>query len=71
MVALVCKIMDDGIGRERSAQIREKSLKPHKSRCLQLIMQRVQLLNELNYTINIDFEDPESGGTVVIITIQH
>ena len=69
--ALVCKIMDDGIGRERSAQIREKSLKPHKSRGLQLIMQRVQLLNELNYTINIDFEDPESGGTVVIITIQH
>ncbi len=67
----VCKIMDDGIGRERSVQNREKSIKAHKSRGLQLIMQRVQLLNELNYNINIDFEDPESGGTTVIITIQN
>ncbi len=66
---LICKIMDDGIGRERSAQNREKSVKAHKSRGLQLIKQRVKLLNELNYNINIDFEDPESGGTVVIITI--
>ncbi len=68
---LVCKIIDDGIGRKRSAQNRDKSIRAHKSRGLQLIMQRVQLLNELNYTIQIDFEDPESGGTIVIITIQN
>ena len=68
---LVCKIIDDGIGRKRSAQNREKSIRAHKSRGLQLIMQRVQLLNELNYTIQIDFEDPESGGTIVIISIQN
>jgi len=68
---LVCKIIDDGIGRKRSAQIKEKTVKTHKSRGLQLIMQRIKLLNELNYNIKIEFEDPESGGTTVIITIQN
>ncbi len=69
--ALVCKIIDDGIGRKQSARITERSVKAHKSRGLELIMQRVKLLNELNYAITIEFEDPESGGTIVIITIQN
>ena len=68
---LICKIIDDGIGREKSAQNKEKSIQANKSRGLQLIVNRVKLLNELNYNIKIDFEDPESGGTIVIITIQN
>ncbi len=69
--ALVCKIIDDGIGRKQSALNKEKEILAHKSRGLQLIMQRVKLLNELGYYIKIDFEDPKSGGTIVIITIQN
>jgi len=68
---LVCKIIDDGIGRKQSALNKEKEILAHKSRELQLIMQRVKLLNELGYYIKIDFEDPKSGGTIVIITIQN
>jgi len=68
---LVCKIIDDGIGRKQSALNKEKEILAHKSRGLQLIMQRVKLLNELGYYIKIDFEDPKSGGTIVIITIQN
>ncbi len=69
--ALVCKITDDGIGRKKSAQKKTESVKAHKSRGLQLIMQRVKLLNELDYSITIEFEDPESGGTIVIITFEN
>ena len=68
---LVCKIIDDGIGRKQSAINKGEAVKVHKSRGLELIMQRVKLLNELNYNIKIEFEDPESGGTTVIITIQN
>ena len=69
--ALICKITDDGVGRKNSAQKKTESVKAHKSRGLQMIMQRVKLLNELNYNIKIEFEDPESGGTIVIITIEN
>lgn len=67
---LVCKIQDDGIGRTLSAEINKQSIRAYKSRGLQLIKNRVEMLNKLDYNITIDFEDPASGGTIVIIKIQ-
>lgn len=69
--ALVCTIKDDGIGRALSAEIGEQSIPAYKSRGLQLIKNRVELLNKLDYKININFEDPKEGGTVVIIHISN
>ncbi len=67
---LVCNIIDDGIGRKQAMQNKEKSIQANKSRGLQLIVSRVEMLSELDYNIKIGFEDPETGGTVVVITIQ-
>lgn len=69
--SLICSIIDDGIGRKQSAIDKEKSIKPSKSRGLQLIVNRVEMLNELDYHIEIKFEDPETGGTIVTILIQN
>ncbi len=68
---LICKIIDDGIGRKQSTENKASSIPANKSRGLQLIVNRVKLLNELDYNIQIVFEDPETGGTIVIITIQN
>lgn len=69
--ALVCVIVDNGIGRQRSKQIQDSSIKAHKSRGLQLIKDRVEMLNQLDYNIKIDFKDPKEGGTIVTIKIKY
>lgn len=68
---LVCRITDDGIGRKQSAQNRKNSIPPNKSRGMQLIMNRVKMLNELDYNIQIELIDPPEGGTIVKITMQN
>lgn len=68
---LVCKVEDDGIGRKLSTEINKQSIRAYKSRGLQLIKNRVEMLNKLDYNITIDFEDPEAGGTIVTIKIQN
>lgn len=68
---LICRIADDGIGRRRSELNKANSIRANKSRGMQLILDRVKMLNELEYHITITFEDPDEGGTIVIITIQN
>lgn len=67
---LHCEIRDNGVGRERAAEIQKKSLKSHKSRATEIVNERLEILQQvegLNLRINI--EDLERGGTKVRIDI--
>lgn len=66
---LICKIEDDGVGREKAAEIQSKSLKKYKSRGIELVRRRVEVLNEMGYEIEIQTHDRVKGGTVVSIQI--
>jgi hypothetical protein len=68
---LICKISDNGIGRKESMERKKDSIPANKSRGLELIKKRVEVLNQLGYHIEIAFDDPIEGGTKVIIKIQH
>ncbi|WP_235298902.1 sensor histidine kinase [Portibacter marinus] len=68
-------IRDNGIGREKAAQIKKNSLKKHISRATEIIEERLKLLkSEKNMDSNIIYKDLKSKegyslGTEVIITI--
>nr|WP_321408011.1 histidine kinase [uncultured Carboxylicivirga sp.] len=66
--ALVCTIVDNGIGRKKSEELKKDSIKAYESRGIELIQKRIDILNELGYNIQIRYEDPEYGGTIVTIT---
>jgi len=65
-----CIISDNGIGRKVSFMRKQQSIPANKSRGLELIKDRVEILNQLGYHISIDFIDPEEGGTIIQIKIQ-
>jgi sensor histidine kinase YesM len=69
--ALVCTIVDNGIGRKQSHALKKNSIKVHESRGLELINKRISILNELGYPIRVEYEDPEYGGTIVKITFNY
>lgn len=62
-------IVDNGIGRKESIQRKQQSIPANKSRGLELIKNRVEVLNQLGYHIEITFIDPEEGGTIIQIKI--
>lgn len=63
---LVCKVEDNGIGREAAAQLQPD--KPHRSVSTSLTQTRLELLNQLGYQIEIKIEDsPKNAGTIVTI----
>ncbi len=67
---LHCEIIDDGVGRARTAEIQRKSLKSHKSRATEIVNERLDILQKvegLNLTIRIEDLKPE--GTKVMIEI--
>ncbi len=66
---LICTIEDDGIGREKMQQIHQTSRRAYKSLGSDLVQERVDMLNQLGYTIHIRTDDRQAGGTVVTITI--
>jgi len=66
---ITCLISDNGIGRRESFQRKQQSIPANKSRGLELIKSRVEVLNQLGYHIQIDFIDPEDGGTIIQIKI--
>ncbi|MCU4175235.1 histidine kinase [Carboxylicivirga sp. N1Y90] len=68
---LLCTIVDNGIGREKSGELKSNSIKAHESRGLELINKRVDILNELGYHIDISIEDPKEGGTKVKILFNY
>lgn len=55
---LVCVIEDDGIGREKSAEIKNIQRREHKSMGMKLTTERIHLLNEINaYQYKIEITD--------------
>lgn len=64
---IVCLIQDNGIGRKESLQRKQQSIPANKSRGLELIKNRVEVLNQLGYHIEITFIDPDEGGTIIQI----
>ncbi len=66
---LQCIIEDNGVGRERAAEIQKKSIKSYQSRGTELVNRRVAILNEIGYDIDIQTNDRVGGGTVVTVLI--
>lgn len=64
---LTCVIIDDGVGRIRSAEIQKSSLKLYKSHGTSLVADRVKILNELGYLIDIKIDDNIHGGTIITV----
>ncbi|MBN8782310.1 MAG: hypothetical protein ABS85_13255 [Sphingobacteriales bacterium SCN 48-20] len=68
---LICRITDNGIGREASARLRAGSSSQHQSRGLQLVTKRLQLLQQqYQQTFEVQVEDllgvnGEVEGTMV------
>jgi len=70
---LIITIQDNGIGREASKKIKEQRLNTHKSHGLQVIKERVEILQNL-YQLQIeietiDLQGDDIQGTKVIIRI--
>ena len=66
---LCCIIEDDGIGIEKVEALQKKSLQKFKSRGTQLVKDRIAILNELEYAIEIETSERPSGGTIIKIFI--
>lgn len=72
---LLCTVEDDGIGREKSIQLKDKSDLKHKSRGMLITQKRLEILNERNPDhLNVkitDLKDEKNTpcGTKVDITI--
>lgn len=72
---LICTVIDNGIGREKSAEIKAKNHSTHNSFSTQAIKQRLELLNDklhlsdlITYTDLVSNEN-EVNGTKVVIKI--
>ena len=63
---LIIEIEDDGVGRDRAKEIKG-SRSGHVSLGTVIIDQRIELLNELGYHVNVITEDVEPHGTKVTI----
>ncbi|MEJ7680843.1 MAG: tetratricopeptide repeat protein [Segetibacter sp.] len=72
---LCCKITDDGIGRERAAELKSKSASTHKSMGMRITADRIAMLQQkkqINTTIKITdlvLPDGSAGGTKVLLKI--
>ncbi len=72
---LYCKITDDGIGRNRAAELKSKSASPHKSMGMRITAERIAILQQkkqINTTIQIRdlvLPDGSAGGTEVLLKI--
>jgi tetratricopeptide (TPR) repeat protein len=66
---LVVEIMDDGIGRKKSAELKTTNQRKHNSTGLKNIQERLQIINKVYKThYRVDIEDvAEQGGTRVRI----
>jgi tetratricopeptide (TPR) repeat protein len=70
---LQVEIVDDGIGRKKSAQLKTENQKKQNSTGLKNIEQRLAIINKVykaGYTVSIeDVDSPHETGTRVIITV--
>lgn len=72
--SLHCEIIDNGIGRERAREIKNRQRAPHESFSVNAIKQRFEILeahfkSELGFTYSDLQENGESVGTKVVLTL--
>lgn len=71
---LTITISDNGIGRERSKELKTDNQKKHNSQGMSNIQKRVSILNDMyqdKVDVSIsDFQDEEDAGTQVIVTLK-
>ncbi|HFA47431.1 MAG TPA: hypothetical protein ENJ95_00280 [Bacteroidetes bacterium] len=71
--ALICRIEDDGVGRERSASLKQKSPRNYKSRGMQIVNERLEVLkqvDEIDIKIEVEDLDPNADDTGTVVTIE-
>ncbi|MEL6863272.1 MAG: histidine kinase, partial [Bacteroidota bacterium] len=74
---LICEVEDNGIGRERAREIRQKYRQQGESRAMSLTQERLFLLNSASKgKLNVEITDHKNqvgkaSGTLVKIFIQH
>lgn len=61
---IVCLIQDDGIGRAQSQKIKEQSIRLYKSRGIDLINKKINILNQLGHHIKLEYHDLDVGTMV-------
>ena len=70
---LFYRITDDGVGREKAAELKTKSASAHKSMGMRITADRIAMLqqqNETSITItDLALPDGSPGGTEVLIKI--
>ncbi len=67
---LCCVIEDDGVGIERAQELQKDAFLKHESLGSKIVKERVQLLNELGYQIEIEIQSRKPQGTIVRIIIK-
>ena len=67
--SLKCIIEDDGVGMKESKEIRKHSFSEHKSLGSKIVQERIDLLNNMGYDIQIDTLERNPQGTIVEITL--
>ncbi len=64
---LICTVEDNGIGIAAAEKLKQSSEQLYESRGTDLVMERVEVLRDLNREIFIDIGDRPGGGTFVRI----
>jgi ligand-binding sensor domain-containing protein/two-component sensor histidine kinase len=67
---LICLVEDDGVGREEAGKRKTALSSGHKSLGSKIVMERVEILNKLGYSISIRSRDRKPTGTIVSIELK-
>ena len=72
--SLICTIQDDGVGRVKAAQMKRQSSRTHKSRGMQIVLERLEVLqhvDEVSIIVDVSdlYPDQDDTGTIVRIEI--
>jgi two-component sensor histidine kinase len=62
---MICSIEDDGVGMEEAMQLQKQTFVTHTSLGSKIVKERVDLLNELGYDIEIMTRSRMPKGTIV------
>jgi LytS/YehU family sensor histidine kinase len=66
--SLVAEISDDGVGRQRSAELKTENQKKHNSTGLKNVADRLAIINKVYHLdYRVDIEDRENNGTRVSV----
>lgn len=66
--SLVAEISDDGVGRQRSAELKTENQKKHNSTGLKNVAERLAIINKVYHLdYRVDIEDRENNGTRVSV----